>query len=66
MGKAVRYSASVVGAGTGGELSMSALMASDRFELVAAADLREDVRRRLADRYPGTTTYEDYQEMLDE
>ena len=66
MGKAVRYSASVVGAGTGGELSMSALMVSDRFELVAAADLREDVRRRLADRYPGTTTYEDYQEMLAE
>ena len=35
--------ASVVGGGAGGRLSLKALAASDRYRLVAATDLRPDV-----------------------
>ena len=61
-----RYSASVVGGGSGGRLSMNALMASDRFELVAAADLREDVRCDLLATFPSIRTYADHRQMFAE
>jgi predicted dehydrogenase len=60
------YSASVVGGGSGGKLSMAALVASPRFRLVAVTDLREDVRRDLALRYPGIRLYEDHRHMFAE
>jgi len=59
-----RYTASVVGGGSGGKLSLSALAASDRYELVAAADLREDVHEQLAALYPGIRLYPTHQQMF--
>ena len=60
------YTASVVGGGAGGKLSMDALVASERFELVAATDLREDVRQELARRYPGIRLYDNHLRMFAE
>ena len=54
-----RYSASVVGCGSGGTLSLNALAASSRYHLLAAADLREDVRQQIAARYPGSSAWLD-------
>lgn len=59
-----RFTASVVGGGAGGKLSMNALAASERFRLVAAADLREDVRREIAARYPGIRVFPNHREMF--
>jgi len=59
-----KYTASVVGGGAGGRLSMDALVASERFELLAATDLREDVRQELASRYPGIRLYDDHRRMF--
>ena len=66
MGNAVRYSACVVGGGLGGKLSMDALVASPRYRLVAAADLKEDVRQVLIDRCPGIRVFANHQEMFAE
>ncbi|MDR1283091.1 MAG: Gfo/Idh/MocA family oxidoreductase [Opitutaceae bacterium] len=60
------YTAAVVGGGSGGGLSMEALTASPRFKLLAAADLREDVRQKLARQYPGIRTYATHVEMFHE
>ena len=60
------YTASVVGGGVGGRLSLNALSASDRFDLVAACDLRADVRARLEGDYPGINVYPDHQTMFRE
>ena len=59
-----RLTASVVGAGTGGGLSMTALRNSDRFELVAAADLKPGVCRAVAEQYEGLKTFPDHEEMF--
>ena len=59
------YTASVVGGGAGGRLSLDALAASPRFALRAAADLRPDVRDTLTAKYPGLVTFPDYQTMFD-
>jgi predicted dehydrogenase len=56
--------ASVVGGGMGGTLSLRALAASDDFQLVAAADLRPDVCQRLSDEFPGIQTFTDYRAMF--
>ena len=61
-----RYSASVVGGGLGGRLSMDALVASARYDLMAASDLRADVRAAIADRYPGVTVFPNHRDMLAE
>lgn len=58
------YTASVVGGGFGGQLSMSALTASPRFKLTAAADLREEAREQLRRLYPGIRTFPDHQSMF--
>lgn len=58
------YTASVVGGGMGGRLSMTALAASSHFSLVAAADLRADVRDELARLYPGIRLYPDHRTMF--
>lgn len=61
----IRYTAAVVGGGMGGKLSLAALHASERFDLVAAADLRADVRAELAQLYPGLHTFASHQAMFD-
>jgi predicted dehydrogenase len=66
VGGMTRLTGSVVGGGMGGKLSLDALAASDRFELVAATDLRADVRAELEERYPGLRTFAGHGEMLAE
>ncbi len=56
--------ASVVGGGFGGQLSMNALARSDRFELVAVADLRSEVREHLVQEFSGLQTFSSAQEMF--
>ena len=58
------YTASVVGGGSGGRLSLNALAASDRYQLVAAADLRAEVRAALEQEFPGIRTFASAQEMF--
>ena len=62
---AERWTASVVGGGSGGRLSMDALTASDQFELVAVADVDAEVRRTLEQDYPGVRTFPSHQEMFE-
>lgn len=59
-----KLTASVVGGGAGGKLSMDALQASDRFELVAVTDIRPEVCRALETRYPGIRTFGGHAEMF--
>lgn len=59
-----KLTASVVGGGSGGTLSMRALRNSDRFELVAVADLKQDVREKLAEEFPGIRTYASHEAMF--
>lgn len=55
----------VVGAGLGGTLSINALVASDRFDLVGVADVSLDSLRRFEDRIAGVETNVDYQALFD-
>lgn len=59
-------SASVVGGGFGGRLSLDALTSSPRFRLVAAADVSPKVRDELAAKYPGIRTFPDHRSMFRE
>jgi predicted dehydrogenase len=43
---------------------MRALRNSDRFELVAVADLKQDVREKLAEEFPGIRTYASHEAMF--
>ena len=61
-----RFTAAVVGGGAGGRLSMTALARSDRFRLVAAADLNPDVCQALERDFPGLRTYAHHRAMFDE
>jgi predicted dehydrogenase len=58
------YSTSVVGCGFGGSMSLDALVASERFELVAACDQRADARLSVEERYPGIRTFASHQELF--
>ncbi|HZC25910.1 MAG TPA: Gfo/Idh/MocA family oxidoreductase, partial [Actinopolymorphaceae bacterium] len=60
------YSAAVVGCGSGGSLSIDALARSACFHLTAVCDLREEVRRTFAEKYPGIRTYANHHELLTE
>lgn len=62
---ATRFTAGVVGGGAGGQLSMRALAASPRFELVAAADLQPEICRALEQQFPGIRTFANHREMLE-
>jgi predicted dehydrogenase len=55
---------SVIGCGTGGRLSLEALSASPHFRIVAATDLRPEVRGSLEREFPGLRTFGSHQEML--
>lgn len=52
--------ASVVGAGTGGKLSLAALNSSPHFRLVAVADPDEGALAYARQTYPGIQTFTDY------
>jgi predicted dehydrogenase len=60
----VPFSASVIGGGVGGRLSLSALGDSPFFNLVAVADIRPDARQSLQHDFPGLTLFASHQEML--
>ncbi|MES2463475.1 MAG: Gfo/Idh/MocA family oxidoreductase [Armatimonadota bacterium] len=59
-----KLTACVVGGGAGGQLSLKALAASDRFDLLAAADLRAEVRDALEAQYPGLQMFPDHEAMF--
>src|SRR4051812_32348258 len=59
-----KYTASVVGGGLGGKLSLRALAKSEYFELIAACDLRPEVCEELQKEFPGLQTYRSYREMF--
>jgi len=61
---AKRLTASVVGGGSGGKLSMTALADSERFDLVAMADIDPDVCKVTAEAYPDIETFTSHQEMF--
>jgi predicted dehydrogenase len=48
----------------GGKLSLAALHASDRFELLALADLKPEVNAALAEQYPGLRTFPNHEAMF--
>jgi predicted dehydrogenase len=54
----------VVGAGTGGMLSIRALCASPHFDLVGVADLSPDSRARIESEFPGVRTAADFAELF--
>lgn len=58
------YTAAVVGGGAGGNLSMAALAASERFELVALADINPAACQAAEERYPGLRTFADHRQMF--
>jgi len=60
------YTAAVVGAGSGGKLSLKGLAASARFELVAVADLSETARNEASALYPGLRTFAEHRTMFAE
>lgn len=60
-----KLTASVVGGGAGGRLSLKALMQSERFDLVAATDLRPEVCADLEQKFPGIRTFTDYRRMFE-
>lgn len=58
------YTVAVIGAGSGGKLSMKAAAASDRFQLVAVADWREAACQEAEALYPGIRTFATHQELF--
>ena len=59
-----KLKACVVGAGSGGKLSMTALTKSVRYELIAVADISHDARVAARAAYDGVRTYPDHREMF--
>ena len=60
------YRAAVVGAGSGGKLSLRGLDASTRYQLVAVADMRAEARQEAQALYPHIRTFSDHRTMLTE
>jgi hypothetical protein len=58
-----KFTASVVGGGTGGRASLAALAAS-QYEPVALADLQLEVCRALQRTYPALQAFTDFREMF--
>jgi hypothetical protein len=56
-------SASVVGGGVGGRLSLNALQGSPHFNMVAAADLRPEIQNSLERDFPGLRAFASHEEM---
>jgi predicted dehydrogenase len=51
---------------TGAELSLSALYESERYDLVAVADLKEETRNEICEMFPGIRAFASYEEMFRE
>ena len=60
-----KLTASVVGCGMGGRLSMDGLTKSDRFELLAVADVSAAAREKAAADYGNLRPFATHQEMFD-
>ncbi|MDJ0751514.1 MAG: Gfo/Idh/MocA family oxidoreductase [Woeseiaceae bacterium] len=58
--------ASVIGCGRGGGLSLGALSNSSEYELLAAADPSADAREHIESQFPGVRLFSDYRDMLTE
>ncbi len=56
--------AAVIGAGTGGTLSVNALVASPLYRLVAVADGSEAARQRVLDAHPEVATFAGHEQLL--
>jgi predicted dehydrogenase len=61
-----RYRVAVIGAGSGGKLSMKGAVASPRYELVAVADVSEAARTAINAEFPSVQTFADHRMLLDE
>ncbi len=60
------YTASVVGAGKGGKLSIRALVASQRFQLQAVADISSAACEAIQAEWPDVRTFSSHQQMFAE
>jgi predicted dehydrogenase len=60
------YTAAVIGVGLGGGLSMAGLAASERFKLVAVADMRAEALESASARYPDLKTFPSYQALFEQ
>jgi len=60
------YTASVVGTGKGGRLSIKGLTGSDRFKLMAVADTSEEARAAIREDYPDVKVFESAERMFAE
>src|SRR3712207_6216333 len=58
------YTAAVIGAGSGGTLSLTALHDSPRFSPIAVADMRAAARDEAAARISGLQTFATHQELF--
>jgi len=61
-----RYTAAVVGGGSGGKLSLNALRASDRYELVALSDISPEALEACRKKFPDLRTFASHEEMFRE
>lgn len=61
---ATQLTAAVVGGGFGGRLSMTALEQSERFRLIAAADINPDVLADIRRLYPDIRTFTNHRDLL--
>lgn len=59
------YQVAVIGAGSGGKLSMRGAAASPRYKLVAVADVSADARAAAESEFPGIQTFADHKSLLD-
>jgi predicted dehydrogenase len=60
------YTAAVIGAGTGGQLSMRGLSASSHFKLVAVADVRQQALDATRAQYPDIQTFTSHEQLFNE
>jgi predicted dehydrogenase len=59
-----KLTASVIGGGFGGGLSLQALAASNDFDLIAVTDLRPEICQALEVKFPGLRSFTDHREMF--
>jgi predicted dehydrogenase len=59
-----KLTVSVVGGGAGGRLSLEAAARSERYELMALADLRPEIGRELNRKFAALQFFADYREMF--
>src|SRR5258708_40344445 len=59
-----KLTASVVGCGKGGQLSLQPLAESEFYEPIAAADLRSEISDELQRKFPGLRFFGDFREMF--